>query len=973
MRKILLFLSFLWLALSANGQYYIQGQEPCWVKWRQHKGDFGKLIYPKGNDSLANQFLRHLETSLEVVPTSLNHTPKRFPVVFHPNSILSNGFVSWAPKRMEVVATPSLDADPEPWLYTLALHETRHIVQIDKLWNGFFKPAYYIFGEHGIGPAAALVPMWFLEGDAVYTETALSQGGRGRQASFYQHYRTHLLHNNGSRYSYDKWLMGSYKDQIPNHYQFGYQMVGYANHRYGSAIWSNALEYVYKRPYTLFPFYFSLKRDVGLSRKGLFKEAMAYNDSLWRNSKPLVENEVHNLLLKRHLKGRYVEYKYPYLANDSTLFALKVTLSRTPALVIIDVKTGKEKVLHRPGYIIDRVSYSPDAIYWSQYRAHSRWEYLNYAEVWKFNLKTGLPEQISRRTRYFNPIPINGTDLAVVENTPTGHNFITIISQKGDLLERVSIPSTLELKEIVAGDDEEIFSRCSSPNGTVILRYPNFQSEPDTILGPVFKDISNLAYLDGHILFTATNSYIEEAFRVDPKTGIVTAAYSSAYGLTNLSVSSNGKVVASEYFERGMQPVVLSKSQSSERQVDLASINTALFINNEQIMPKKSFAPSAAMASEKYSKVKNLFHFHSWAPLYFNPLEATSGDVVDVYPGVTLISQNLTSTLVSSIAYSYGETHGVHANAEWLGWYPKFSVGFDAGNEFGKIYGGPLAENSTGKQDRPRVYFYSRVRLPYRLSSGYVFSEVNLGLRYQFTNSLTWNYRKEMYIDGLSNIEPYISFYALTRMAYQDLKPRLGAYFYVGETSSPGIGGNLLGKTLLASYGVYLPGLFTNHSLQFSGQLENQNLGLYFRSSRVTIPRGFREYYLFDYLGSVYDQTLTANAEYAFPIIYPDLPIGPVVYLKRIFANAFSDNARLNVLSRNSQGRIVSRYEYLQSAGVELVADMHFFRTPWVFQLGYQAGVRLNDNSFFHGVSFWIDMNSIYGFSSKNSFARLSL
>lgn len=973
MRRILLSLSFLWLALSVNGQYYIQGQEPSWVKWRQQKGDFGKIIYPQGNDSLANQFLRHLEASLEVVPTSLNHTPKRFPVVFHPNSILSNGFVSWAPKRMEVVATPSLDADPEPWLNTLALHETRHIVQIDKLGNGFFKPAYFIFGQQGVGAAAALVPMWFLEGDAVYTETALSQGGRGRQASFYQHYRTHLLHNNGSRYSYDKWLMGSYKDHIPNHYQLGFQMVGYANHRYGSAIWSNALEYVYKRPYTLFPFYFSLKRDIGLSRKELFQEAMTYNDSLWRNTKPLVENEVHNLLSEKHLKGRYVEYKYPYIANDSTLFALRVTLSRTPALVKIDIKTGKEKVLHRPGYIIDRVSYSPDAIYWSQYRGHSRWEYLNYSEVWKYNLSTGLPEQITRRTRYFNPIPINGNDLAVVENTPAGQNFITILSQKGEVLEKLIVPSTLELKEIIAGFDDEIFARCSSPKGTVILRYPNFQSSPDTILGPVFKDISNLAYLDGHILFTATNSYIEEAFSVDPKTGLVTAAFSSTYGLTNLSVSTNGKVVASEYFERGMRPVVLGSNINNEKQIELSAINNALFAPKDQSLQDRPFSPATPMEPSRYSKVKNLFHFHSWAPLYYNPLEATSGNMIDVYPGITLISQNLTSTLVSSFGYSYGETHGVHANAEWLGWYPKFSVGFDVGNEFGKIYGGPLAENPNAAQDRPEVNFNSRVRLPYRLSSGYIFSEVNLGLRYQYTNSLTWNYRKEVYIDGLSNIEPYISFYALTRMAYQDLRPRLGAYFYVGETSSPGIGGNLLGKSLLANYGIYLPGFLTNHSVHFSGQMENQSLGLYFRSSRVTIPRGFREYYLFDYLGSVYDQTLTANAEYAFPIIYPDLPIGPVVYLKRIFANAFSDNARFNVLTRNSQGRLVSRYEYLQSAGLELVADVHFFRTPWVFQFGYQAGVRLNDNSFFQGVSFWIDMNSIYGFSSKKSFARLNL
>jgi hypothetical protein len=176
MVRRMFFLVFTVFFLNANAQFYNSGQEPSNTKWREHKSNFGRLIFPSSIDSLAQTYLVYMNEATRVVPISLNHSPSKFPVIIHGNSILSNGFVSWAPKRMEIVTTPALDSDPEPWLKTLSLHETRHIVQIDKLKQFLFKPAYYVFGEQAIGVGAALVPLWFLEGDAVNTETELSYG-----------------------------------------------------------------------------------------------------------------------------------------------------------------------------------------------------------------------------------------------------------------------------------------------------------------------------------------------------------------------------------------------------------------------------------------------------------------------------------------------------------------------------------------------------------------------------------------------------------------------------------------------------------------------------------------------------------------------------------------------------------------------------------------------------------------------------
>ena len=217
----LLLIAFLLCSSQGYSQYYITGQEPSNLHWHQIDNQYFRLIYTDGNDSLASVFNKYVKSSLETVPKTLNHTPSKFPIVFRSNSILSNGYVTWAPKRMEVVSNPSLDANPTPWLKHLALHELRHIAQLDKIYGKRSRFGNILFGQQAIGFKLVFTPIWFLEGDAVYTETALSEWGRGQSAYFYRSYLAHVATNNKSKYSYDKWLLGSFKHHIPNHYEFG--------------------------------------------------------------------------------------------------------------------------------------------------------------------------------------------------------------------------------------------------------------------------------------------------------------------------------------------------------------------------------------------------------------------------------------------------------------------------------------------------------------------------------------------------------------------------------------------------------------------------------------------------------------------------------------------------------------------------------------------------------------------------------
>ncbi|MFC2152166.1 hypothetical protein ACFLSE_06520, partial [Bacteroidota bacterium] len=218
---LILFLSTLFIHRSF-AQFYSTGQEPSLAKWNQINTNNFQIIFQKEFEDQARKIANTLDYYYFKVGESLNHSPKKISVIVHNQTILSNGYVAWAPKRMELFATPPQDISPDPWLDHLCIHELRHVIQIDKLNQGITKLLALVFGQQAIGLIAGQLPMWYYEGDAVCTETALTEFGRGRLPSFERGIKTHLL-SEEKRYSFDQSLFGSYTRYVPNHYEFGYQ------------------------------------------------------------------------------------------------------------------------------------------------------------------------------------------------------------------------------------------------------------------------------------------------------------------------------------------------------------------------------------------------------------------------------------------------------------------------------------------------------------------------------------------------------------------------------------------------------------------------------------------------------------------------------------------------------------------------------------------------------------------------------
>ena len=221
-----------------HAQFMNYGSDPSRFKWNIVRLPHYDLVYPQGNDSMAYKYALYLENAYPHIQKTIGKPMQvKFPVILHPASMSSNGMVSWAPRRMELITTPSSDLSVQNWDKHLVLHESRHVFQTGKVMHGIFKPLYYIVGEQSAGVASFLMPIWFLEGDAVSTETALSNGGRGRLPEFNMIYRAQML-GGDKFYTLDKWLMGSYKNYTGTYYTLGYNLASYARQRYGADIWA---------------------------------------------------------------------------------------------------------------------------------------------------------------------------------------------------------------------------------------------------------------------------------------------------------------------------------------------------------------------------------------------------------------------------------------------------------------------------------------------------------------------------------------------------------------------------------------------------------------------------------------------------------------------------------------------------------------------------------------------------------------
>ncbi len=932
---VLFFLFFVPFGVVA--QFVNYGTDPASLKWRQSKTEHFKLIYPAGNDSLAYHYARFLEMAYPREMKTMTHAVKRrFPVILHPGNMLSNGMVAYAPRRMELLPTPSPTLYAQSWDRQLVLHESRHVLQTDKLMQGIFKPFYYLFGEQVSGVSSFAVPSWFFEGDAVATETALSNSGRGRLSEFHMPFRAQMV--DGDFFSFDKWYMGSYKDFTSTYYGLGYHMTAYARQTYGQDIWNKVTYRFPRRFLAIPPFSNALKHYAGVNTKRLFTDTYAYLNKEWSRQDSLFQSSGFGnkqRVLSKESK-LYTSYLYPVEVSEGTVVALKSGLEEINSLV--EVKQGKEKRLAYVGSINSRLIHSQNKLYWTEYIPGLRWTHQNYSVLKCYDLKTQKINTVTDADRLLTPaLSRNGQKAAFSRPEMNGENKVLLMElNTKNTIGTFNVPENAFVKDLVFIGDDQLAVLVVGKKGISLLSLDCITAEWTEMLPPVSVNISSLYYQDHTIYFESGADGTNNIYRLNLATNQPEQITTARFGAFGPSLSEDGtRLLFADYYAKGYRIASVNMDEIAEEPADLK--NPYRFELAETLAAQEDFNFDTAevqdipFESKPYRKALNLVRLHSWAPFYYDAMDVAGlqGDDFSTMlkPGAMILSQDALNTLIMQAGWYY-EDHEHHGKIAltYMGLFPVLDLSVDYGgktfdmvwdvNSEGEPYAKALAAN------RRRVEAEARMYLPFNFTRNHIVRGFQPAVTYYYTNDKYQQFHSGKF-GNFQYLLSELRYYNYQKMALRDIYPRLGYQLRLQHLFSPGNTENY-GNLYAARLTTYLPGLKKNDGLMLRLGYQYQNTdgkAFFFPKRLLEKTRGY------DYVYQT-RQLFSAKADYAFSIFCPDVSIGNLAYIKRFRSTLFYD------FTANQRRKEQKRWDTYNSVGADILADCNFLRLNFPISVG---------------------------------------
>lgn len=789
---------FMIISVASYAQFYTTGDDPASVKWYRTDTDTYRIIYPEGLDSLATVYARTLEKYKTDAGRSAGYVPGewtwgRIPVVLHAFNANSNGSVAWAPKRMDLYTSPqAYGSEPMPWTDMLAIHEQRHVAQMQAGLSGAFRPFGWIFGEMFNGLVAGIYPSTaFLEGDAVVAETALSKSGRGRTGDFLNYYM--IAFDNGDFRSWNRWRFGSQKHYAPDHYAAGYFLLGGIRYVYDVPDFSaRYFHHIARRPYDFNAFRNVLRKTTGKGMKQAYREIADTMAGIWASEIREREPFIPSGQIVR-TPYRYTEYSRNVFL-DGNIYSVRAGMTEPAALVRITPE-GKTARLRAFTSAEGKFSAGPDGrIYWSEPVPDRRWSHRINSVIRYYDTASGKTRSISKKGRLSNPsVSEDSRTLTATEYTDNGRSRVVIMdTERGNLLGRIPVPDSLQAVESIRMRDSIYITAISSSGyGIYAIRGANGMSPGEdapvrpegngptqwaAVLPPQPVRILNLNRHGHELTFTSDRTGVNEFYHFDPISRILTQKTSTRYGADDFVYSSDGeRLIYSLRQYDGILPAETAVGNLMDRQVEFSDIHRyrvadvlseqekalagGLYetdtLRNARRHRKRTGSDGAASATHRYRKVPNLFRIHSWAPVYFNVDRLRSFSYDRLYqmlsPGVAGISQNELGTAVTQFGYSAHKDpyngskwrHSGHLSFSYTGWYPVIEASVDINDRAARksffsvtsLNGLPQSISSaTALSDNPYVNVDLSIYVPFNLSKGGWQTGLIPQISYSFSN-----------------------------------------------------------------------------------------------------------------------------------------------------------------------------------------------------------------------------------------------
>ena len=930
---------FLLCSVTSHAQYFLTGQDPASVKWNQIKTDHFQIIFPREYSKMAQYYINLMSLTSPYVgqPYLKENQQKRLSIVLHNRSTTSNAMVSIAPMRAEYFETPPQSSYPQIWQDQLALHEYRHAVHMYTLRQGLTKGLYYVFGEQGVAAVMGLwLPFWFMEGDAVYSETLYSSSGRGRTPDFIYPLKAQLL--NKKIYKYDKAVFGSYKNFVPNHYELGYQLVTKGVQQYGEEMWQFTIDRVARRPYYLVPFTTAIKKQTGKFKVQYYNATLkSLRNEWWLNDQKSIDDQIEIITPENRF---FTDYLFPNVLDDGSVIAEKTGLDDINRFVLITAD-GEEQRIFTPGYDFkESLSVSGNVICWNERNYDPRWDMRNYSVIKLYDFEQKRLRKLTTKSRYFAPsLSDDGQFIVAVEVTTNSRYALHILdTETGDLVKEINTSENLLfLTPKWSYDDQYIVATVLGKDGKSIVLINTDNWELEYLLPFSFKEIKRPVMHGEWVVYTGTYEGKDMLYALNASSGNVFRVFEPRFGANNVAFSKTGEeLVFSYYTADGNKLATIPFQPQHFDSINLAKTHYKYLI--DKLKKPSTFnldetaVPTEVYPENKYKKGGHLFNLHSWAPL------AVDVNNYTVQPGVTLLSQNVLSTSVATLSWEYDPnelTHKIKFGYDYYGWYPIIGLSVD--------YGGRRVTHGTGDDQVELRWKETNLTLNVSVPLNFTNSKWVKGLRPSVGID-----QKFLNMDPASGFEfkedqvtvPNYRLYAYNqyKMSPKDIYPHWGQSIDLLYRHTP-LSDSISSQLGLAGW-LYFPGFVRHQGFRIYGGYQKTETGGYSFSNFVSIPRG--------YSNVSYPEYFTIRSDFAFPIAYPDLNVPGFFYLKRIYSKLFYDYM---------QGYENDQIYDLSSAGVELYTDWNFLSILINFRLGVRASHRFEDGTQRYEFLFGLSLN----------------
>lgn len=652
--KLLRILCLLLLTTSLWADYHPD------IKWLSIKTEHFNIVFDSRIESDAQLIANKLENYYLSISKDMGGEIDRYTLVLPAEMTISNGYVSSVNNKSVFYPTPPTDsfAGTTKWYDLLSVHETRHMAQYSHIRNSIGqKILEFLFGSYGYA-GAVLIPSYFYEGDAVLTETLLTDSGRGRSPEFERGLRTLLLSD--KNYTFAKAVHGSNKDFCPNYYVLGYYLMTYLQREYGENILSEISNATGNNP---FPMNFSTASMfiTGESMPVVYKQVTSELRKLWEEQDSKINPSFISLISEP--QSGYRNLTYPKMDENNRLFYIENGLDIDPRLVIVD-KSGVETI----NSVTDEYSISGSQIIYTKNSTDPRWLYRGYSDIYKYNLESGEESKLTTNSRYFSPVySSNGKHIVTVEHSVNRITSLVILNSESGVVEK-----RVEFKDfdIISGlswndnDTKIVFSSISDAGSSLII-YDLLTNTRKVISSTDNIEKSSPLFYNNYVLFVSSYSGINNINAIDLETGLEYQVLSSRFGADFPSLQNN-KLIFSNYTPDGYQVYGFNLNENEWKDITLVERDHVDYFSPLLPTIKPPLNNLEEYEVKTYNPNSHLIDVHSWLVNPFTPVLQKS-DVYNVYRDNTFDVSEIVLYSNDNLEY-LDSTFYAHYNNKTTGW-----------------------------------------------------------------------------------------------------------------------------------------------------------------------------------------------------------------------------------------------------------------------------------------------------------------